>query len=161
MTHITSVLLYGNRWFQNPNTGVRQIEAVPANERSLKASRALAIIPSDSPAGSGTAVDTSNNLGQPIAGILANPLHISTPGDAPSPTQTLPAREVFHEIQEAIRPLASAIQTQEQLDDFRESLSSIRRVFLGLKAMYSNSNTSTGICRKQLTFKRQFIILNL
>jgi hypothetical protein len=37
-------------------------------------------------------------------------------------TQTIPARTVFHEAQVAIRPLLSAVQTQEQLDALVDSL---------------------------------------
>ena len=37
-------------------------------------------------------------------------------------TQTVPAPTVFHEAQAAIRPLLSAVQTQEQLDALIDSL---------------------------------------
>jgi hypothetical protein len=56
--------------------------------------------------------------------LLSNPLSptkksnaIVTPG-----TQTVAARTVFHEAQAAIRPLLSAVQTQEQLDALVDSL---------------------------------------
>ncbi|KAJ7097420.1 hypothetical protein C8R44DRAFT_643579, partial [Mycena epipterygia] len=41
-------------------------------------------------------------------------------------TETLPAREVFHEIQTAIRPLMTHVQTREQVDDLLQSLDAIR-----------------------------------
>ncbi|KAJ6466082.1 hypothetical protein DFH09DRAFT_905465, partial [Mycena vulgaris] len=43
-----------------------------------------------------------------------------------NPTETLPAREVFHEIQTAIRPLMAHVQTREQVDDLLHSLDAIR-----------------------------------
>ncbi|KAJ7258000.1 hypothetical protein C8J57DRAFT_1073960 [Mycena rebaudengoi] len=49
----------------------------------------------------------------------------STVGDL-SGTETLPAREVFHEIQAAIRPLMSHIQTREQVSDFIQNLDSFQ-----------------------------------
>jgi hypothetical protein len=43
-----------------------------------------------------------------------------------NPTETLPAREVFHEIQTALRPLVTHVQTREQVDDLLQSLDRIR-----------------------------------
>ena len=59
--------------------------------------------------------------------LLSNPLsprkYPTTPTDGFSTaTQTVPARTVFHEAQAAIRPLLSAVQTQEQLDALVDSL---------------------------------------
>ncbi|KAJ7111207.1 hypothetical protein C8R46DRAFT_870448, partial [Mycena filopes] len=42
-------------------------------------------------------------------------------------TETLPAREVFHEIQTAIRPLMAHVETREQVDDLLRNLDGIRR----------------------------------
>ena len=62
--------------------------------------------------------------------LLSNPLSptkqlnpIVTPG-----TQTVAARTVFHEAQAAIRPLLSAVQTQEQLDALVDSLRDLKSV---------------------------------
>ena len=63
--------------------------------------------------------------------LLSNPLSpskqsnssIVTPG-----TQTVAARTVFHEAQAAIRPLLSAVQTQEQLDALVDSLRDLQSV---------------------------------
>ncbi|KAJ7785372.1 hypothetical protein DFH07DRAFT_698297, partial [Mycena maculata] len=41
-------------------------------------------------------------------------------------TETLPAREVFHEIQTAIRPLMTHVETREQVDDLLRNLDQIR-----------------------------------
>ncbi|KLO10301.1 hypothetical protein SCHPADRAFT_803931, partial [Schizopora paradoxa] len=41
---------------------------------------------------------------------------------APPVTQTISSRDVFHELQAAIRPLMSTVQTQEQLTNLLESL---------------------------------------
>ncbi|KAF7360034.1 hypothetical protein MVEN_00731200 [Mycena venus] len=43
------------------------------------------------------------------------------------PTETLPAREVFHDIQAAIRPLMTHVETREQVEDLIRSLDSIRQ----------------------------------
>ncbi|KAJ7624627.1 hypothetical protein FB45DRAFT_751755 [Roridomyces roridus] len=40
-------------------------------------------------------------------------------------TETLPAREVFHKVQAAIRPLLNHAQTREQVDQLLQSLSGI------------------------------------
>ncbi|KAJ7681855.1 hypothetical protein DFH06DRAFT_907492, partial [Mycena polygramma] len=42
-------------------------------------------------------------------------------------TETLGAREVFHEIQSAVRPLMSRVETREQVDDLIRSLDGIRQ----------------------------------
>ncbi|KAJ7798092.1 hypothetical protein B0H14DRAFT_2530602 [Mycena olivaceomarginata] len=53
----------------------------------------------------------------------SNPLvsmsHEATP---PPQTQTVPARDVFHNVQAAIRPLIAGIQTREQVADLLDSL---------------------------------------
>ncbi|KAJ7690276.1 hypothetical protein B0H17DRAFT_936277 [Mycena rosella] len=45
----------------------------------------------------------------------------------PGSTETLPAREVFHEVQAAIRPLMAHVETREQVADLIHSLNSIRQ----------------------------------
>ncbi|KAJ6571141.1 hypothetical protein B0H19DRAFT_904651, partial [Mycena capillaripes] len=42
------------------------------------------------------------------------------------PTETLPAREVFHEIQAAVLPLMAHVETREQVDDLIRSIDNIR-----------------------------------
>lgn len=58
---------------------------------------------------------------------LSNPLYIA-PGncDKPPITQTLPAREIFHEAQEALRPLVSSVHTEEELDNLLRRLNDLR-----------------------------------
>ncbi|KAJ7793466.1 hypothetical protein B0H14DRAFT_2393480, partial [Mycena olivaceomarginata] len=55
--------------------------------------------------------------------FASNPLdstsHESTP---PPATQTVPARDVFHNVQAAIRPLIAGIQTREQVADLIHNL---------------------------------------
>ncbi|KLO11147.1 hypothetical protein SCHPADRAFT_795720, partial [Schizopora paradoxa] len=43
------------------------------------------------------------------------------------PTQTLSSRDVYHEVQAAIRPILSTVQTQEQLSTLLESLRNTQR----------------------------------
>ncbi|KAJ7218949.1 hypothetical protein C8J57DRAFT_1095387, partial [Mycena rebaudengoi] len=40
-------------------------------------------------------------------------------------TETLPALEVFHEVQTALRPLVAHLQTREQVDSLLQSLNAI------------------------------------
>lgn len=46
----------------------------------------------------------------------------------PPPTQTLPARTVFHEAQAALRPLLTGVQTQEQLEGLLDKIGAIQYV---------------------------------
>ncbi|KAJ7181501.1 hypothetical protein C8R43DRAFT_869384, partial [Mycena crocata] len=45
----------------------------------------------------------------------------------PPRTQTVPARDVFHNVQAAIRPLIAGIQTREQVSDLIQSLQDLRQ----------------------------------
>lgn len=57
------------------------------------------------------------------------PMPTSNPLESPSrlrPTDTLPARAVFHEANAAIRSLTAHIQTREQMDDLLEKLDHLR-----------------------------------
>ncbi|KAG1856274.1 hypothetical protein C8R48DRAFT_566547, partial [Suillus tomentosus] len=59
---------------------------------------------------------------------VSNPLDSSAPHLRPGsqPTRTLNAREVYHEAQEALKPLLNGVITQEDLDDLKEELSELR-----------------------------------
>ena len=69
---------------------------------------------------------------QPTSALvnLSNPLDSSAPHLRPGslPTKTLNAREVYHEAQEALKPLLNGVITQEDLDDLKEELSELRYV---------------------------------
>ncbi|KAJ6502043.1 hypothetical protein C8R45DRAFT_607727 [Mycena sanguinolenta] len=55
--------------------------------------------------------------------VAKDPFFTSKPDNA---TETLPAREVFHEVQAAMRPLLTHTQTREQVDDLLNRLDKIR-----------------------------------
>lgn len=68
---------------------------------------------------------------QPIPSILTSDLlkKRSKIQHAPvisCPTETLPARQVFHEIQVAIQPLMTHVETREQVEELLRSLNNIR-----------------------------------
>ncbi|KAJ7750638.1 hypothetical protein B0H16DRAFT_1318601 [Mycena metata] len=67
---------------------------------------------------------------QPIPSLLKPTVSakktLHTPVTA-RPTETLPARDVFHEIQTAIRPLMAHVETREQVDDLLRNLDGIRQ----------------------------------
>ncbi|KAJ7790346.1 hypothetical protein B0H14DRAFT_2396491, partial [Mycena olivaceomarginata] len=56
---------------------------------------------------------------------LDNTSHETTP---PPRTQTVPARDVFHNVQAAIRPPIAGIQTREQVTDLIQSLEDLQYV---------------------------------
>ncbi|KAJ7790038.1 hypothetical protein B0H14DRAFT_3571305 [Mycena olivaceomarginata] len=56
---------------------------------------------------------------------LDNTSHETTP---PPRTQTVPARDVFHNVQAAIRPLIAGIQPREQVTDLIQSLEDLQYV---------------------------------
>ncbi|KAK7020955.1 hypothetical protein R3P38DRAFT_2525090, partial [Favolaschia claudopus] len=57
----------------------------------------------------------------------SNPLDTTSLPATPAPrTQTLPSRDVFHNVQTAIRPLLTGIQTAEQLDELVQSLNDLQ-----------------------------------
>ncbi|KAJ6553226.1 hypothetical protein B0H19DRAFT_1295886 [Mycena capillaripes] len=61
--------------------------------------------------------------------FASNPLDSTSHDATPPPrTQTLPARDVFHNVQSAIRPLLAGIQTQEQVADLIQSLETLQNL---------------------------------
>ena len=70
--------------------------------------------------------------------VVSNPLKASRPAmpassaaldPGPLPTQTIPARTVFHEANAALAPLINRIQTQEQLIELLDDLQGLREVY--------------------------------
>ncbi|KAK6977354.1 hypothetical protein R3P38DRAFT_2666811, partial [Favolaschia claudopus] len=58
--------------------------------------------------------------------FASNPLDTTSHSATPAPrTQTIPAREVFHNVQTAIRPLLAGVQTAEQVEDLVQSLADL------------------------------------
>ena len=56
----------------------------------------------------------------------SNPLYTApSDRDRPPITQTLPARQVFHETQAIVRSLASTVRTEEELEALLEKLNNI------------------------------------
>ncbi|KLO04402.1 hypothetical protein SCHPADRAFT_840630 [Schizopora paradoxa] len=70
----------------------------------------------------------SNPLGS-LASTVALPGSQRNRRDSqePPPTQTLSSRDVYHEVQAAIRPILSTVQTQEQLSTLLDSLRNTQR----------------------------------
>ncbi|KAJ7112254.1 hypothetical protein C8R44DRAFT_632164, partial [Mycena epipterygia] len=60
--------------------------------------------------------------------FTSNPLDSTSHETTPPPrTQTVPARDVFHNVQAAIRPLIAGIQTREQVHDLIQSLEELHQ----------------------------------
>ncbi|KAJ7300393.1 hypothetical protein DFH08DRAFT_725364 [Mycena albidolilacea] len=61
--------------------------------------------------------------------FASNPLDSTSHETTPPPqTQTVPARDVFHNVQAAIRPLIARIQTREQVADLLDSLGKLQNI---------------------------------
>ncbi|KAJ7885137.1 hypothetical protein B0H14DRAFT_2498944 [Mycena olivaceomarginata] len=59
--------------------------------------------------------------------FASNPLDSTSHKTTPPPqTQTVPARDVFHNVQAAMHPLIAGIQTQEQVADLLDSLGKLQ-----------------------------------
>ncbi|KAG6815837.1 hypothetical protein H0H93_008927 [Arthromyces matolae] len=120
-----------SRWYQDKKLELRNIPAVPARE-------AQAIR---------TDIHLSASRETPL--IEANPLQVSVHRAAtvpPNPTQTIPARTVFHEANAALRPLTNGIQTQEQLNDLLQDLEDLRSLLvmqLHMKGIYRSPPSQT------------------
>ncbi|TEB38588.1 hypothetical protein FA13DRAFT_1751285 [Coprinellus micaceus] len=99
-----------SRWLQDHRLDTSTIEAVAPNEVHA------------------TPLPSRKTLRNPATSIISNPLHIppNTREHLQPPTQTLPAREVFHETQAAMRQLISSVNTQEELDDLLGRLEEVR-----------------------------------
>ncbi|KAF7344160.1 SF3b1 domain-containing protein [Mycena venus] len=96
------------RWYQDPTFAAESIPAVCRN-RELGAEEFR--LP--------TRTIRSAFASNPID----NTSHETTP---PPRTQTVPAREVFHNVQAAIRPLIAGIQTREQVSDLIQRLEDLQ-----------------------------------
>ncbi|KAJ6621923.1 hypothetical protein B0H10DRAFT_1788894, partial [Mycena sp. CBHHK59/15] len=58
----------------------------------------------------------------------SNPLDTTSHETTPPPsTQTVPARDVFHNVQAAIRPLIAGIQTREQVSELIQNLEDLHQ----------------------------------
>ncbi|KAF5383675.1 hypothetical protein D9615_003671 [Tricholomella constricta] len=98
------------RWYQDKNLNLQSIPAAVAREAQTQRPDA------NLPASQQTSLVTANPL--------QTPKHHTPP--VPPPTQTVPARTVYHEANAALRPLTSAVQTQEQLDELLDDLDELR-----------------------------------
>lgn len=58
----------------------------------------------------------------------SNPLDSSIQRSAVPPTQTIGAREVYHETHAALKPLINGIHTKEDLDELLQDLDELRYV---------------------------------
>ncbi|KAJ7846096.1 hypothetical protein B0H14DRAFT_2357784, partial [Mycena olivaceomarginata] len=81
--------------------------------------------------------------------FASNPLdstsHESTP---PPATQTVPARDVFHNVQAAIRPLIAGIQTREQVADLIHNLEGLQYSTKHRRGSPRSNHQSTGHSHK-------------
>ncbi|KAF7361212.1 hypothetical protein MSAN_01153300 [Mycena sanguinolenta] len=102
------------RWYQDPAIDLQTLPAVTKQHTIQPESVRLDLRPIPPP-----------DFGLTLPRTLAKDLTF-TSQDSGNPTETLPAREVFHEIQAAIRPLVTHAQTREQVDDLLQSLDRIR-----------------------------------
>ncbi|KAJ6469917.1 hypothetical protein C8R45DRAFT_837026, partial [Mycena sanguinolenta] len=60
--------------------------------------------------------------------FASNPLDSTSHDATPPPsTETVPARDVFHNVQAAMRPLIAGIQTREQVTDLIQSLQDLHQ----------------------------------
>ncbi|KDR72296.1 hypothetical protein GALMADRAFT_126504 [Galerina marginata CBS 339.88] len=96
------------RWYQDNNLDTHKVPVVPAREAQIRC------------------FDIEMPAMQQTARIHANPLELNPGTPTPPPTQTLPARTVFHEANAALAPLTNGIQTQEQLDELLDDLNALR-----------------------------------
>jgi hypothetical protein len=92
------------RWLQNPDFAVESIAAV---------SRVRGLGPQE------FQLPTRTLRSAFASNPLDNTSHETTP---PPRTQTIPARDVLHNVQAAIRPLIAGIQTREQVSELIHSL---------------------------------------
>ncbi|KAJ7440881.1 hypothetical protein FB451DRAFT_1344062 [Mycena latifolia] len=59
--------------------------------------------------------------------FASNPIDTTSHAATPQPrTQTVPAREVFHNVQAAIRPLLAGVQTVEQVEELVQNLQGLQ-----------------------------------
>ncbi|KAJ6550754.1 hypothetical protein B0H10DRAFT_1968741 [Mycena sp. CBHHK59/15] len=99
------------------NQGLVPVHLVKVTHMSAGAIHIIAILPD------GRYVFTARSL---AAGSVSNPVAVVPRGPEPTPpTQTIPQRRVYHELQADLRSMMSGIQTQEQLDDLWERLGQI------------------------------------
>lgn len=102
------------RWYQDHNLDIQtmssvSLENVPRNSSTLQ-SASLAI--------------SSSHISNPLDSS-------STQRGAVPPTQTIGAREVYHETHAALKPLINGIHTKEDLDELLQDLDELRYVFIG------------------------------
>ncbi|KAG0693356.1 hypothetical protein DFH29DRAFT_1039704 [Suillus ampliporus] len=102
------------RWYQDQSLGVTSVPAISLDNVAR-----------------GTSLHS-----QPPSSLMnfSNPLDSSAPHLRPGsfPTKTLNARDVYHEAQEALKPLLNGVMTQEDLDDLKEELSELRYMSLSV-----------------------------
>lgn len=104
------MIKYLHRWYQDPGAAV---ESVPAVCRMCELGPQEFRLPTRTIQ---SAFDS-------------NPLDSTSQETTPPPqTQTVPARDVFHNVQAAIRPLIAGIQTREQVADLLDSLGKLQYV---------------------------------
>ncbi|KAJ7784244.1 hypothetical protein B0H16DRAFT_1296332 [Mycena metata] len=94
-------------------------------------------------------------------GLTAHPDSKLTAPQSSNPTETLPAREVYHEIQTAIRPFMAHVHTREQVDELLGSLNNIRYVAQtpGFPNTSLTTSTSQDMKQRNGRLAKRFTIL--
>lgn len=85
--------------------------------------------------------------------FASNPLDTTSHDTTPPPsTQTVPARDVFHNVQAAIRPLMAGIQTREQVSELIHNLEDLQYMlnsFFEFIVLISNSQRKVDENRRE------------
>jgi len=117
------IALIRSRWYQDPDLDISQIEPILLNSTIPDRNRDQITV-SDLPA------SLRNNPLATTGGppIIAFQNGVSRNSHVPPPTQTLSSRQVYHEMQAALRPLMNGVETREQLLHVLENLRSVRYV---------------------------------
>lgn len=103
----------GTRWYKNPLIKLEDLPAVSQNHQIRSDEMKL----------------PTRTLATALA---SNPVDSTVRMTPPPPTQTIGARQVFQEVQAAIRPHLASLQTQEQVEDFINKFQTIQYVVLSL-----------------------------
>lgn len=113
------------RWFQNHDLDINSVPSVTAREADLSriSSRAQPVPLANNSQTNDEKPPVAPSITHRSAVIASNPLYHPFGNDSrPPPTQTLPAREVYHETSALVRSLAKSVRTEEELDRLKTKL---------------------------------------
>ncbi|KAG1786648.1 hypothetical protein EV424DRAFT_1340421 [Suillus variegatus] len=98
------------RWYQDHNLDIQTVSSI-----------SLENVPQNNSALRSTSLTTKSSH-------KSNPLDSSIQRSAVPPTQTIGAREVYHETHAALKPLINGVHTKEDLDELLQDLDELRYV---------------------------------